>query len=51
MQEEFGLNNISKFKWQQLIHTPPPFWRKVIKETDNSVNLLLPNHHLIKKKY
>ena len=26
----------------------PPFWKKIIKETDNTDNLLLPNHHLIK---
>ena len=25
------------------------FFRKKIKETDNAENLLLPNHHLIKK--
>ena len=26
------------------------FGKKIIKETDDSDNLLLPNHHLIKKK-
>ena len=27
------------------------FGKKVIKQTDNPDNLLLPNHHLIKKKH
>ena len=49
IKEEFGFNNISNFKWQQLIYTLPPSWKKIIKETDNADNLLLPNHHLIKK--
>ena len=48
IKEEFGFNNISNFKWQQLIYTLTP-WKKIIKETDNADNLLLPNHHLIKK--
>ena len=51
IKEEFGFNNISNFKWQQLIYTLPPSWKKIIKETDNADNLLLPNHHLIKKKH
>ena len=50
MKEEFGFSNISNFKWQQLIHTLPPSWKRIIKETDNADNLLLPNHHLMKKK-
>ena len=49
IKEEFGFNNIPNFKWQQLIYTLPPSWKKIIKETDNADNLLLPNHHLIKK--
>ena len=49
IKEEFGFSNISNSKWQQLIYTLPPSWKKIIKETDNSDNLLLPNHHLIKK--
>ena len=49
IKEEFGFSNISNFKWQQLIYTLPPSWKKIIKETDNADNLLLPNHHLIKK--
>ena len=48
VKEEFAYNNILNFKWQQLIHRLPPSWKK-IKETDNVDNLLLPNHHLIKK--
>ena len=31
------------------INTLHPSWKKIIKETDNADNLLLPNHHLIKK--
>ena len=27
------------------------FLEKIIKETDNADNLLLPNHHLIKKTH
>ena len=46
-KEEFNFNNISNFKWHQLIYAIPPFWKKIIKETDNADNLLLPNHHLI----
>ena len=44
----FG-NNISNFQWKQLIYAIPPFWKKIIKETDDADNLLLRNHHLIKK--
>ena len=36
---------------QQLIYTLPPSWKKIINETDNADNLLLPNHHLIKKTH
>ena len=50
IKEEFDFNNISNFKWQQLIYAIPPFWKK-IKETDNADNLLLPNHHLIEKTH
>ena len=49
IKEEFGFSTISNFKWQQLIYTLPPSWEKIIKETNNADNLLLPNHHLIKK--
>ena len=49
IKEEFGFNNISNFKWQQLIYTLPPSWKKIIKETDNADNILFPYHHLIKK--
>ena len=38
-----ALTNISNFKWQQLIYTLPPSRKKIIKETDNADNLLLPN--------
>ena len=51
IKEEFDFNNISNFKWQQLIYAIPPFWKKIIKETDNADNLLLSNHHLIKKTH
>ena len=50
IKEEFDFNNISNFKWQQRIYAIPPFWKKIIKETDNADNLSLPNHHLIKRK-
>ena len=49
IKEELGFNNISNFKRQQLIYALPLFWKKIIKETDNADDLLLPNHHLIKK--
>ena len=49
LKEEFDFSNIANFKWQQLIYAMPPFWKEIIKETDNADNLLLPNHHLIKK--
>ena len=49
IKKEFDFNNISNFKWQQLIYALPPFWKKITKESDNADNLLLPNHHLIKK--
>ena len=49
IKEEFDFNNISNFTWQQLIYVITPFWKKSIKETDNADNLLLQNHHLIKK--
>ena len=33
IKEEFGFNNFSNFKWQQLIYVLlPPFWKKIIKE-------------------
>ena len=47
IKEEFGFSNISNFKWQQPIFALPPFWKKIIKETDHADNLLLPNHYLI----
>ena len=28
IKEEFGFNNFSIFKWQQLIYALPPFWKK-----------------------
>ena len=52
IEQEFGFNNTSNFKWQQLkqlIYAFSLFWKKIIKEADNVDNLLLPNHHLIKK--
>ena len=49
IKEEFGFSNISNFKWQQLKYMLPSSWNKIIKETDNVDNLLLLNHHLIKK--
>ena len=50
LKEEFGFNNFSIFKWQQLIYALPTFWKIITKEIDNADNLLLPNyHHLIKK--
>ena len=51
IKEEFGFSNISNFKWHQLIYTLPPSWKKIIKETDNADNLLLPSHYLIKKTH
>ena len=49
IKEEFGFKNFSYFKWEQLIHALPPFWKKIIKETNIADNLLLPNPHFIKK--
>ena len=51
IKEEFDFNNISNFKWQQLIYAILSLWKKIIKETDDADNLLLPNHHIIKKTY
>ena len=48
-KKEFGFSNISNFKWQQLTYALPPSWKNVITGTDNADNLLLINHHLIKK--
>ena len=44
----FGFNNTFNFKWQQITYALPPFWKKIIKETDVE-NLLPLNNHLIKK--
>ena len=49
IKEEFGFKNFSYCKWEQLIHALPPFWKKIIKETNIADNLLLPNPHFIKK--
>ena len=49
IKEKFDFNNISNFIWQQIIHVIPPFWKKIIKETDNADNILLSNYHLIQK--
>ena len=51
IEEEFSFSNSLNFKWQQLIYSLPPVWKKIIKETDNTDVLLLPNHHLIKKAH
>ena len=48
IKEEFDFENISDFKWQQLIYTLPPSWKNIKKKTDNADNLLLSNHHYIK---
>ena len=42
IKEEFGFNNFSNFKWQQLIYVLPAFWKKIIKETDPAT--LLKKH-------
>ena len=47
IKQEFSFNNIFNFKLQQLINVVPLVWKKIIKETDNTNNLLLQNHHLI----
>ena len=39
-----------KFKWFQLIHALPREWKEAISMHDGSLeNLLIPDHHLIKK--
>ena len=51
IKEGYGFNNFSNFKWQQLIHALSPICKKIIKETDNADNLLLPNDHSTFQKY
>ena len=48
IKQEFGFNNTCHFKWHQVIYALHPFSKKMIKETDNTDNLLLPNIHLTK---
>ena len=49
LKANFDFNNFSSFKWQQLIYALPSFWKKIIKDTDIADNLLIPNHHPMKK--
>ena len=51
IKEGYGFNNFSNFKWQQLIYALSPIFKKIIKETDNADNLLLPNDHSTFQKY
>ena len=43
------VNTFLRFKWQQSIYALPSFWTKIMEDTENPHNLLLPKHHLIKK--
>ena len=50
LQEEYGLANKLKIKWIQLIHpSPKPWIEQIFIDSENSVNLAIQDHHLIKK--
>ena len=46
---QFKLANSLYFSWMYLIDAIPLNWKTIVKHTCNSPNLLLLNHHLIKK--
>ena len=50
LQEEYGLANKLKFTPIQLIHSlPKPWIEKIFTDSENSINLAIQDHHLIKK--
>ena len=50
IKQKYKLPNNSYFKWYQLVHAIPTSWKKNISEDKgNCRNLVLLNHHLIKK--
>ena len=48
-QKQFKLADSLYFSWMQLINAIPLNWKTIIKHNCSSANLLLLNHHLIKK--
>ena len=50
IQEEYHLPNNAKFKWMQLVHAIPKFWKEeILSDKGNSNNLIIQEHHIIKK--
>ena len=49
LKTEFKLADSLYFSWMQLINAIPLNWKTIIKHNCSSANLLLLNHHLIKK--
>ena len=51
LKEKYLLSQNMEFKWFQLIHTLPREWKEAISIHNGSLeNLLIHDHHLIKKK-
>ena len=51
LKDEYHLDNDMYFQWAQLIQAIPQIWKNKIKQNlpKNESNLLVLNHHLIKK--
>ena len=49
LKTEFKLADSLHFSWMKLINAIPLNWKTIIKHNCSSANLLLLNHHLIKK--
>ena len=49
LKTEFNLADSSYFSWMQLVNAIPTNWKTTIKSNCSSTDLLLLNHHLIKK--
>ena len=49
LKTEFKLAEILYFSWMQLINPVLLNWKTIVKQNCSSANLLLLNHHLIKK--
>ena len=50
LKEGYGLANKLKFKWIQLIYSlPKPWIEQIFMDSENSINLAIQDHDLIKK--
>ena len=49
LKTEFNLAGNLYFSWMQPINSMPLNWRNIIKNNCSSTNVLLLNHHLVKK--